>query len=172
MHIYSLYIQKDDKMQIETTGTLLHLPDSAEVLELHSALEYAVSLEKSAKEQVKILKSKINDKLSLCVAEQLQHEGKHHGTTTIMLGNGLKIKGNIKADVKWDQKRMQGLYEQLSPGDRGKIIKAEFKMDEKTYKAIPANDDLKKELQLARIVTFKPATVEIIKEEQKMKEIN
>tara|TARA_R100000742_G_C4183220_1_gene17667 strand:- start:59 stop:469 length:411 start_codon:yes stop_codon:yes gene_type:complete len=93
--------------------------------------------------------------------EQLSAEQKDFGTATVELPEG-KAKVVIAKDVKWDQKKLVEIGNQLPPEIANTLIQYVVKVNETVYKNL---DDNYKELFIeARTVKEGKVTIELVEE--------
>lgn len=99
------------------------------------------------------------------VGQALQQKGKEHGSVTLPMQDRLRLKAEVKQEVKWDSAGLMAVAQTL-PWERVRqIFKIDFSVSETIYKGIEAAaPELREKIDAARTTSLKPAKIIIEKE--------
>lgn len=120
----------------------------------------------NAKVRVEEVKAELARRYSASGMEALKQLGKEHGTVTLPLQDGLKVKVERKQTVKWDSSALFGIARTL-PWERVEaLFKFDVSMSETIYKGVSAiAPELRQRIDDARTTKISEPSFTLIREE-------
>lgn len=134
--------------------------------ELLAEQEAAVAAATAAKARTANVKAELQRRYSASATMALGQAGKDHGTVSLPLQDGFKVKADVKQTVKWDSGKLMAIAQTL-PWERVEaLFKIEFSMPEKIYAGVSAlSPDLRAKIDEARTTTVAAPAITLIKED-------
>lgn len=105
--------------------------------------------EQNKAEQAEILEE-LTRRTGTTLMNKLKAAGKEHGSVTVELPNGVKVKGERKQKVEWDQAKLRQIASTLTWEQIQHYFKITFSVPEKVYGALDPTMRLQKAFEDAR----------------------
>lgn len=120
----------------------------------------------NAKARIAMVGDALSARFTAAAKAQLTAKGKEHGSVTIDLPDGFKLKADAKQTVKWDSDALQEIASTL-PWDRvAALFNIKFSMSETIYKGVSAlSPELRQKIDAARTTETKPFAFKLEKAE-------
>lgn len=129
-----------------------------DVVELHDYREAMACALDEAKDDLKLVDGVIAERFGPAGRVALEKTGKAHGSATVEIGHGLKLKAEIGQKVDWDQTKLRAILATM-PWDRAThYFDIKFSMKEKMWSALEPGD-FRTAVADARTVTLSPIKV-------------
>lgn len=152
---------KEAPERVQTTEELLQ---GMHIENLRAVYNGIMKNAETLKNHLGLVHAELSKRYAESMKLSLLAEKKEYGVRTENF-NGVKVKMEIKKDVKWDND-MLGKIVKASPALEGTIIQAKYNVTETAYKIIP-DAVLKAKLDEARTVLYDEPKVTFVIEEKK-----
>jgi hypothetical protein len=141
--------------------------ERASLSELHGLIEGYEASAKSFKEKAGRARAELARRYAVSAKEALRQQGKDHGTVTLALQDGFKIKCEAKQAVKWDSPALMAVAQTLPWSRVQQIFKIEFSIPEKIYAGLAAvaPEDMMAKIDAARMTKIGEPSITLEKEE-------
>jgi len=134
-----------------------------QLLELQEGYASGVA---SLKARLAQVKAELGRRYGDSVRQALAQAEKDHGSVTLELQDGFKVKGDVKQMVKWDSAALMDVAKTL-PWERvDALFKIEFSMSEKIYAGVAAlSPELRAKIDAARTTKIAEPAITLIRED-------
>ena len=127
------------------------MPDQRTLTDLLAEQAAAAAALAAAKERLALVASELSERFAESAKQALAQSGKDHGSITLGLQDGFKVKCDMKQTVKWDSDALQAVAQTL-PWERVlALFNIKFTMSETIYKGVSAlSPELREKIDAAR----------------------